>query len=63
MKKSELAKDLARQNGVRTGNAADELDLLIHQIIRTLRGGQPARLPGLGTITPGKQWTFLPEKK
>jgi nucleoid DNA-binding protein len=63
MKKSELAKELAKRNGVKTGNAADQMDLLVNQIIRTLRGGQPARLPGLGTITPGKRWTFLPEQK
>ena len=33
----------------------------VNRIIRTLRGGKPARLPGLGTITPGKKWAFQPE--
>jgi nucleoid DNA-binding protein len=63
MKKSELAKDLALRNGMKTGDAADQMDLVVHRLIRTLRAGQPARLPGLGTIKPGKTWTFLPEQK
>jgi nucleoid DNA-binding protein len=61
MKKSELAKEMARRNGGDAGHAADQLDSVVNAIIRTLRSGKPARLPGLGTITPGKQWTFLPE--
>jgi nucleoid DNA-binding protein len=62
MKKSELANDVANANGVDTGNAADQLDCVINRIVRTLRGGHPARLPGLGTIIPGKHWTFKRER-
>jgi nucleoid DNA-binding protein len=61
MKKSDLAKEMARRTGGDTGQAADQLDSVVNAIIRTLRSGKPARLPGLGTISPGKQWTFLPE--
>jgi nucleoid DNA-binding protein len=61
MKKSQLAKDVARRNGVATGHAADEMDRVVNRIIRMLRNGQTARLPGLGTITPGKQWRFEQE--
>ena len=42
--------------------SADQMDLAVNRIIRTLRGGKPARLPGLGTITPGKKWAFQPEQ-
>jgi nucleoid DNA-binding protein len=63
MKKSDLAKEMARRKGGDPGQAADQLDSVVNAIIRTLRSGKPARLPGLGTITPGKQWTFMPERK
>jgi hypothetical protein len=42
--------------------ADQQMDLVVNRIIRTLRGGKPARLPGLGTITPGKKWAFQPER-
>jgi hypothetical protein len=62
MKKSDLAKEMARRNGGDASDAADQLDSVVNGIIRTLRSGKAARLPGLGTITPGKKWTFQPER-
>jgi nucleoid DNA-binding protein len=61
MKKSALAKAVAKRHKTKTGDAADQLDRAVTRVIQTLRSGQPARLPGLGTIKPGKPWTFLPE--
>jgi len=61
MKKRGLANDVAKRSGVKAGAAADQMDLVVTKIIRTLRRGQRAHLPGLGTITPGKPWTFRPE--
>jgi nucleoid DNA-binding protein len=61
MKKSGLAKDIGKRHGVEPGDAADQLDRAINQIVRALRLGKSARLPGLGTIKPGKEWTFRPE--
>jgi nucleoid DNA-binding protein len=63
MKKSDLARELARRNGVSTADAADQLDYAVSRIIRTLKSGRPARLPGLGTILPGRQWTFRRDPK
>jgi len=62
MKKSDLIRQMGREDGGDRGDAADRMDRAVTQIIRTLRRGKPARLPGLGTITPGKQWTFQAEK-
>jgi len=62
MRKTDLRKEMARRNGGDAGHAADQLDSVVNAIIRTLRSGKPARLPGLGTINPGKQWTFLQER-
>jgi nucleoid DNA-binding protein len=58
MKKSDLARDVARQRGVKAGDAADEMDRVVNQIIRTLKRGHPAHLPGLGTITPRETLGF-----
>jgi nucleoid DNA-binding protein len=63
MKKSELARDIGERRGVDPGDAADQMDRAVNKIVRALRQGKTARLPGLGTIKPGKPWTFQPEKK
>ena len=63
MKKAELANHEARRQRVPPGHAADQMDRVVNQIIRELRSGRPAELPGLGTIQPGKRWVFPPEKK
>jgi nucleoid DNA-binding protein len=62
MKKSDLAREVAKRKGLETADAADQMDRIVNQIIRKLKGGRPARLPGLGTITPGKHWTFQQER-
>jgi nucleoid DNA-binding protein len=61
MKKSDLIKHVAQQRGVEPGTAADQMDRAVNQILRALRNGHSARLPGLGTITPGKRWMFRQE--
>jgi hypothetical protein len=61
MKKTDLAREIAKTNNIDRGGAADQMDRAVTRILRTLRGGRPARLPGIGTITPGKKWGFEPE--
>lgn len=63
MKKAELANQEGRRQRVAPGNAADQMDRVVNQIVRALRSGRPAELPGLGTIQPGKRWKFLPERR
>ena len=60
--KSDLASDIGKRNGVEAGDAADQLDQAVNKIVRALRQGKNARLPGLGTMKPGKPWTFHPDK-
>ncbi len=62
MTKVDLANEVANRRGVKSGAAADEMDRVVTNIIRTLRRGQTAHLPGLGTIGPGKPWTFRPAR-
>ncbi len=63
MKKSQIAKRLAKRSGISSAEAADQLDRVVHEIITKLRGGQPAPLPGLGTFLPGPKWEFQKDKK
>ena len=52
MKKPDIAKRMARQTGVSEAEAADRLDHVVHQILRNLRQGKEASLPGLGRFKP-----------
>jgi len=58
MKKPELIHEQAKRAGLEPETAADQMDRAVNRLLRALRGGHPARLPGLGTISPGKQWIF-----
>ena len=58
MKKAELAAKLAEQTHLSEAEAADQLDRVVHAIVRNLRKGKPARLPGLGIFRPGDKWKF-----
>lgn len=50
MKRAELAKTLARQTGLSPSAARNEVDELVHNILRKLRQGQPVKLPGVGKL-------------
>jgi nucleoid DNA-binding protein len=54
MKKLALAELLAKQTNVSTGAAADDLDRMVHNILKNLRKGKSALVPGLGRFTLGK---------
>lgn len=58
MRKSDLTHRIARQTHVSPAEAADQLDRVIHEILVSLRKGEPAALPGLGEFRPGQEWTF-----
>lgn len=58
MKKQELARRLARESGLSKAAAADQLDRLVHNILRRLRQGKSVSLPGLGTFVPGPKVAF-----
>lgn len=57
----DLIQRLAQESEVTPGEAADNIDELIHRIKRRLRGGRAARLPGLGLFTPGRAMKFRAE--
>jgi nucleoid DNA-binding protein len=65
MKKPELAKRLARQSNSTVGEAADRLDRMVGEIVRKLKNGEAARVPGVGAFTRGRDGRvdFAPERK
>ncbi len=64
MKKAELARKIARQAKLSDAAAADQLDRVLHRILKELKKGRTVRLPGLGTLTPGRTpgFRFTPLK-
>jgi nucleoid DNA-binding protein len=58
MKKVLLAKRLAKKSGISTAAAADQLDGILSGILRRVRQGHSASLPGLGTFLPGLKPRF-----
>jgi nucleoid DNA-binding protein len=63
MRKPEIAKRLARQSGVSSAEAADQLDRVVNQILSKLRKGKTAPFPGLGKFTLGTDGTVQFKKE
>jgi nucleoid DNA-binding protein len=61
MKNKDIAEQIARETGISQGEAADQLDEVITSILKTLKKGRSANLPGLGRfrrdIKGGLQFT------
>jgi nucleoid DNA-binding protein len=58
MRKAELARKIAQQAKLSEAAAADQLDRVLHRILKDLKRGRTVRLPGLGTLTPGRASGF-----
>ena len=50
MKNTDIAQQMARETGVSQGEAADQLDEVITTILKSLKKGGSANLPGLGSF-------------
>jgi hypothetical protein len=62
VKKEQLARRLARESGITPAAAADQLDRILSGILKRVRRGQSASLPGLGTFWPGPKPKFYFEE-
>ena len=58
MKKEQLARRLAKESHISTAAAADQLDRVLHDILKRVRSGQSASFPGLGTFRPDRKDGF-----
>jgi nucleoid DNA-binding protein len=55
MKREKLTQAVARQTRVGRAAARDQVDEMVHKILRALRRGEPVDLPGLGKlVAPAK---------
>jgi len=65
MNKENLATKLARGTSLSQSQAADELDRVVHGILKKLRSGKTVTLPGLGRLKPGPcgYLTFEPARR
>ncbi len=50
MKRKELARELARTTHLSAGAAQDQVDALVHEILRKLRAGEPVDMTSLGKL-------------
>jgi len=50
MKKEQLARRLAKEAGISPAAAADQVDRIVTDILKRVRKGQSAPIPGLGTF-------------
>jgi hypothetical protein len=49
---------LAQETHTAPADAADQLDKVLHGVLRRLREGKPATLPGFGSFVPGAEIRF-----
>jgi len=63
MRKKVFARRLAHEAQLTPAVAADQIDSVVTQLLRRLKEGKPAEIPGFGTLLPGEAVTFLPEKE
>lgn len=54
---------VAKRSRIGKSEAAEEVGQMVHQILQSLKNGQPAAIPGLGRFEPGTTPKFKFEKK
>jgi nucleoid DNA-binding protein len=55
MKRVDLARKLAKETRQSSAEARDQVDALVHKILKSLRAGKPVRLPGMGKLVAEKR--------
>jgi len=50
MRREELASKLARKANLPAAAARDEVDAMVHKILKSLREGRPVEFPGIGKL-------------
>jgi Bacterial DNA-binding protein len=58
MKKDQIARRLAKEAKISTAAAADQLDRIVSDILKRLRRGKSASIPGLGWFRAGRGQDF-----
>jgi len=67
VKRQDLARTLSERSSLSEGQAQDEFDRVVHDVVTSLRQGQPAEMPGVGHMMAkpmmAKSWTVKPSAK
>jgi nucleoid DNA-binding protein len=63
MKRDELARALAREAHLPAAAARDEVDFLVHKIMKSLRRGMPVEFPGIGRLVSPPVKPLQPQSK
>ena len=63
MRKKNFARRLANETQLTPADAADQIDSVVTALLRRLKDGKPAEIPGFGTLLPGAAVTFQAEEK
>lgn len=58
MKKEQIARRMAKESHITTAAAADQLDRIVSDILKRIRKGETASIPGLGTFRAGLRRDF-----
>ena len=58
MKKEQVARRLAKESRITEGAAADQVDRILSDLYESMRKGESASLPGLGTFRSGRKQDF-----
>jgi len=53
MKKEHIARRIAKESHISTAAAADQLDQIVSDLLKRIRKGEAASIPGLGTFRAG----------
>lgn len=52
VKRKQIARVLARQQRLAEPAARDQVDELVHKMLKKLKKGQPVQIPGVGRLMP-----------
>jgi nucleoid DNA-binding protein len=55
MKAKELTRTVAKRTRQSKAKAQDEIDILVHRILRSLREGKTVKLPGVGKLVGSRR--------
>jgi nucleoid DNA-binding protein len=55
MKREDLARKLAQETRQSSAEARDQIDALVHEILKSLRAGKSVELPGMGKLVSSKR--------
>jgi hypothetical protein len=60
---NKLVSKISRTSLISPAAAADEIDKVVHSVLRKLRRGESATMPGIGRLLPGADAQIVSKKE